>query len=461
MSNQEILNTQEKREYVLKIAEKLYHNNKAKNEELLYLLMQRLLHDTKSVRKQFVEKLMKKLFVAIEPSRVDVMERFLTRYYRDEDGKLQEEKKKIKEIVSQDKSINDYWETNGKKLLTHQGIMKCADFVEVRFGSPDNIDKPNSNNDHGFYMVVEASSENRIPTFGVGSANTKNATGNISGSFKLEMAHKRAIGRAFLTHVGLHDVYSSEEADAWSMEETLKKQVEQQKKQVQQVIQQGLAEQKRLNQLLLDKEGEVQRRNGFIDRMLEYVSLPEEDEKYPNVRISTIIEKEDYEYVEQLKMHKDKNIAYTAKRLLALHSATIEEKEKIEQIQAAGMNEVTEEKDEKHVQEVIEKEEEETKVVSTHKQVEVDKAKPFTLEPISEEVVEEDEPIHQEESDEKIFELESMKSEEVVKKEVTTHTEETENVETPKLFELEGIKEEDKFTTVDFTLDEQDETKED
>lgn len=458
MSNQETLNTQEKREYVLQIAEKLYQNNKAKNEELLYLLMQRLLGDEKPVRKQFVEKLMKRMFVPIESSKVDVMERLLTRYYRDENGKLKQEEKKIREIVSQDKNINDYWETNGKKLLTHQGIMKCADFVGVNFTKPDTVDEPNSNNDRGFYMVVEASSENRMPRSGAGSANEKNAKGDISGSYKFEMAHKRAVGRAFLTHMGLHDVYSSDESDSWSLEEMLKKQLEQQKKQLQQVIQQGKVEQNRLTQLLVEKNGEVKRRNDFIDIMLEYASLDENDEKYPNTRISKIIEKEDYEYLEQLKQHKDKKIAYTVKRLLALHGATVEEKEQIEQVQAAAVQEVAEEQNTNQVQQVAkqEKESENNKVVDN-------KAKPFELTDITEEENEE-EPASKEENNEELISMQEKTVEkEMIKKESALPNNESSQTEAngPKPFDFYDIGDDKGLTTFDFTLDKEEEKKED
>lgn len=455
MSNQEILNTQEKREYVWKIADKHYHNNKAKNEELLYLLMQRLLTDGKDVRKQFVEKLMKKMFVSIEPAKVDVMERFLTRYYRDEEGNIKEEKRKIGEIVSQDKNVKDYWETNGKKLLTHQGILKCADFVGVKFSSPEVVDKPNSNNDKGFFMIVEASSENRIPTIGAGSANDKSSQGEISNSYKFEMAHKRAVDRAFLAHVGLHDVYSSEEADSWSVEEMLRKQVEQQRKQMQQVIHQGKAEQQRLNQLLLEKDGEVKRRNGFIDRMLAYVSLPEDDNKYPNTRILTIIEKEDYEYVEQLKTHEDVNIAYTAKRLLALHGATIEQREEMEQVQKEAEKEITQEQDEKEAKQIVEQ----TETDSTPKKVENQEGKPFTLENITEEITEE--PNEKESVEENDLISEKKESEEVVKKEVTVHAQESK--EEAKPFQLDEVNNEigdiNGLTTLDYSWVEEEKEK--
>ena len=326
---------QEKKEILYSIAEKLYTNYEAKGE-ILYLLIERIVKGEKPVEKEFVERLLKRFFVKQPESKVPVMERFITRYYEDKDGKIKEERKKIKEIVSQDEKDGDFWEADGKQILSLNGILKCAAFADVKFGNLEAVDKPNSNNAKGFYLTVEASSLNRHTTYGTGSANDDNAKSDIANKFKFETAHSRAITRTFLTHVGLFDVYSGVEADDWSKEEHLKRQLNQQNRMLNQTREQAKRE---IDKVKATAKDEISRRNRMIDELAKYVALPPDDEKYPSTYILTIIEKGDYEYAQELTKHSNTNIGWVAKRLLSLNRATIEEQEALEQVPMKGSDE--------------------------------------------------------------------------------------------------------------------------
>jgi len=325
---------QDRREILKDIAQRLYHNEQPKSEQILNLLMQRLYCENKTISKKFATKLVKRLFVTTMEVKIPLMERIVRRYYKDKKGEMQYEEKKIKEIVSSDKKDGDIWSTGSKQLISHAGIKKIADFAEVTFTSPEIIDRPNSNNRKGFYLVVGASSPNRVPTYEVGSAHDENAKNKISDEFRFEMAHKRAMDRALLSHLGFHDIYSSEESDAWSTEENLKLQLSQKNNQIKQITNEGnrtrnemKVENEKLKAEIATLRQDVERRSVFIDKLLSYVALPANDEKYPNQYLSTIVERKDYEYMQGLTKNNDKTIRYAAIRLLKLDAMHIEEQE--------------------------------------------------------------------------------------------------------------------------------------
>ena len=324
----------EKREILQEVARRLYRNEQPKSEQLFQLLMHRIYGNEKPITKLFAIKLLNRLFKSTSEVKVPIMERIVKRYYSDEAGKVLYEEKKVKELVSEDAKDGDVWSTGGKQLISHAGIKKIADFAGVTFTSPEIIDKPNNVNRKGFYVIVGASSFNRLTTHEVGSAHDENAKGKISNEFRFEMAHKRAMDRALLSHLGFHDIYSSEESDAWSTEENLRLQLTQKNQQIQNMMSEGKRLRNEMKQGQINFQTELQKlkqdidkRSVFIDKLLGYVALSENDEKYAKEYLSTIIERKDYEYMNTLTKHNDKTIRYAAIRLLKLDALQIEEQE--------------------------------------------------------------------------------------------------------------------------------------
>ncbi|PGK51472.1 hypothetical protein CN918_27145 [Priestia megaterium] len=325
---------QDRRDILQEIAQRLYHNEQPKNEQIFHLLMHRLYCESKPISKKTAAKLVKRLFKPTLEVKVPIMERIVRRYYTSEKGDIKYEERKIKELISSDAKDGDVWSTGGKQLLSHAGIKKIADFAQVTFTNPEIIDRPNSNNRKGFYVVVGASSFNRLTTHEVGSAHDDNAKNKISSEFRFEMAYKRAMDRALLSHLGFHDIYSSEESDAWSTEENLRLQISQKNKQVQQMAADGKRIQNEMKQENTRLQAEVQRlqqdvekRSAFIDKLLGYMTLPDTDEKYPKQYLSMIVERKDYDYMQALTKNNDKTIRYAAIRLLKLDAMHIEEQE--------------------------------------------------------------------------------------------------------------------------------------
>jgi len=261
--------------------------------------------------------------------KIPLGERLVKRVY-EENGEKKEEVKKISEIISLNKKDGDSWETvDGKKVISHQGILKLADFVGAHWLEPRIDDKPNSNNDRGFYFHFTCVFPDGSTAMEVGSANDINARSDISNQHKYEMAYKRGMDRSFLNsrYMKLYDVYSADEADTWSKEKMLEAQLEAKEKQIKEYTE------KLMDEIMKRKEetAKVVKRNEFIDKLITYMALPEGDGKYPRTYIQLIIEDGDTDYVENLKQHEDENIRFAAVRLLKLHTHKAKQKEKEEQ----------------------------------------------------------------------------------------------------------------------------------
>lgn len=341
-----------------------------------------------------------------KPKKVPLLERLVKRIFTEE-GEQKEEYKKVKEVISEDPRDGDVWETgDGKVVISHTGIKKLADYVGAEWDEGELDDRPNSNNDKGFYFRITCRFPDGSKSKEVGSAHDKNAKGDISLSHKYEMAYKRAQDRAFLnsSYMKMYDVYSAEESDSWSKEEMLKRQLEQQERYIKETLANGNAQ-------LQAKEDTLRRYIAFSDRLLYYVALPQDDEKYPGEHITSIIEREDYEYLQRLQKSDDKTMVYIVNRLLKLSNLTLEEQTARDEAEASTQfNEATEEQkqevvtDNQSTDNVVN--EQTTEVVSEastqnheqntessvpilekagptgEKQVKNEQPKPFTLEPI-------------------------------------------------------------------------------
>jgi hypothetical protein len=238
-----------------------------------------------------------------KPKKTPLLERLVKRIY-EENGEQKEEFKMVREIISDDPRDGDVWETgDGKVVVSHPGIKKLADFVGAYWEEPRLDDRPNTNNDKGFYFHFTCVFPDGSKGHEVGSANDRTTKNELSNSIKYEMAYKRGQDRSFLnsSYMKMYDIYSADEADAWSKEEMLKRQLEQKDRYIKQIINQGKSQ-------IAVKDEVIRKYVNFSDVLLRYVALPKDDEKYPSEYISTIIEREDYEYVQELINHEDKQI---------------------------------------------------------------------------------------------------------------------------------------------------------
>lgn len=211
----------------------------------------------------------------------------------------------------------DIWLDNrtGKPMLNHTGTLKISQAIGVSWDEPRLDDRPNSNNEKGFYYLVTCRFVDGTSFPATGEANDINTEKNSpSYSFKQNQAIVRGMNKALIRGLGLYGlIWTEDEAEEFKKPAVLKLKEEYEEK---------------LNQL--NKKWK-ERESGLlklIDGMMKLVALPEDDEKYKKEYIVDVLnEFKDTDYVNELKKSDDKIIGFVANQVLKEFSKKDEKKE--------------------------------------------------------------------------------------------------------------------------------------
>lgn len=185
----------------------------------------------------------------------------------------------------------------GKPMMVHSGILSIWDGIGAEFLEPK-LEKTGP----AEYQVVQGVRFADGTTFySTGEASHQNTDNReLSGKFPVNQAHIRAVNKALIRGLGLYRVLlTEEESDEFKETQTTR---------IQQQYEDALLQVRAQAQ---DKE---RRLLMLIEGMMELISLPESDEKYPNRYITEITE--DKDYLESLKTGENKIVGFVANQFL-------------------------------------------------------------------------------------------------------------------------------------------------
>lgn len=234
------------------------------------------------------------------------------------DGEYQtQEVKKIKEIIDLDM---DVWEADGRVIITHNGVLKLAEFVGATWDEPRLDDRPRRENDNGFYYLITCRFPDGSSSFESGEAsdlNTDKDRKSIDYRYKQSMALKRGMDRSFLrsTFMKLYDVYSEEEAEYFKNNSTnaLKKKL----RQAEETVGKFVEKQKRMKSMVFE--------------FYEYVALDDQDAKYPKEYVVNVWRNyKDLDYLKQLLEEKkgEKVLHWSIQQIIREAEQDLEEEAK-------------------------------------------------------------------------------------------------------------------------------------
>lgn len=223
---------------------------------------------------------------------MELLEREL-KGYEIQDGEEVVVFKPLKDIID---PVRDTWGTkDGKnKIISETGMLKMIKFTKAIQLKPEKMSEPTKENDYRDAFMCGIQFPDGSTSYQIGEA-TKKTTSGISSDYKMFTAQKRGTHRAFLksSYVGFFDVYSEEEADAFRRDDEF--------------------------------IGETQ-----LTEMVMCVSLPDDDEMYPNALVSDVLFKHgDLEYLKKIwDSTKNSVIKLTIQQVMKIYKDKLKERSK-------------------------------------------------------------------------------------------------------------------------------------
>jgi hypothetical protein len=188
-------------------------------------------------------------------------------------------------------------QNTGKVMMTHSGILAIWEGIGAELYEPK-LEKTGANE----YQVIQGVKfADGTVFFATGETSERNTDSrDLSGKFPVNQAHIRAINKAITRGLGLYRIMlTEEEADEFKQSQVAKLKL-QFEEAVGTINEKAKAKEERLLKLL--------------GGMMNLVSLPSSDEKYPNSYLADV--KEDVDYLEHLRKGEDKIIGFVANQFL-------------------------------------------------------------------------------------------------------------------------------------------------